>query len=112
MPAYDTNLAAEFADDEQVGQQLRLLDRRVAVHARCARARGKIRYVGCSNFSGWHLMKSLVVSDRYGYRDRAMGSLACRAQRARVWADAVRSSSTHGAAANGLTRDGDSTARV
>jgi aryl-alcohol dehydrogenase-like predicted oxidoreductase len=27
---------------------------------------GKIRYVGCSNFSGWHLMKSLVVSDRYG----------------------------------------------
>jgi aryl-alcohol dehydrogenase-like predicted oxidoreductase len=28
---------------------------------------GKIRYVGCSNFSGWHLMKSLAVSDRYGY---------------------------------------------
>ena len=28
---------------------------------------GKIRYVGCSNFSGWHLMKSLNVSDRYGY---------------------------------------------
>src|SRR4029077_13121577 len=28
---------------------------------------GKIRYVGCSNFSGWHLMKSLGVSDRYGY---------------------------------------------
>jgi aryl-alcohol dehydrogenase-like predicted oxidoreductase len=27
---------------------------------------GKIRYVGCSNFSGWHLMKSLAVSDRYG----------------------------------------------
>src|SRR5947209_11559942 len=25
---------------------------------------GKIRYVGCSNFSGWHLMKSLAVSDR------------------------------------------------
>src|SRR5215213_9426903 len=23
---------------------------------------GKIRYVGCSNFSGWHLMKSLAVS--------------------------------------------------
>jgi aryl-alcohol dehydrogenase-like predicted oxidoreductase len=28
---------------------------------------GKIRYIGCSNFSGWHLMKSLAVSDRYGY---------------------------------------------
>ncbi len=26
---------------------------------------GKIRYVGCSNFSGWHLMKSLAVSDRH-----------------------------------------------
>jgi len=26
---------------------------------------GKIRYIGCSNFSGWHLMKSLAVSDRY-----------------------------------------------
>ena len=28
---------------------------------------GKIRYIGCSNFSGWHLMKSLAASDRYGY---------------------------------------------
>ncbi len=28
---------------------------------------GKIRYIGCSNFSGWHLMKSLAISDRYGY---------------------------------------------
>lgn len=27
---------------------------------------GKIRYLGCSNFSGWHLMKSLAVSDRHG----------------------------------------------
>jgi len=27
---------------------------------------GKIRYIGCSNFSGWHLMKSLAVSDRRG----------------------------------------------
>ena len=25
---------------------------------------GKIRYIGCSNFSGWHLMKSLAASDR------------------------------------------------
>ena len=28
---------------------------------------GKVRYVGCSNFSGWHLMKSLAVQDRHGY---------------------------------------------
>lgn len=27
---------------------------------------GKLRYVGCSNFSGWHLMKSLAVADRHG----------------------------------------------
>ena len=27
---------------------------------------GKIGYVGCSNFSGWHLMKSLAVSEKYG----------------------------------------------
>jgi aryl-alcohol dehydrogenase-like predicted oxidoreductase len=27
---------------------------------------GKLRYLGCSNFSGWHLMKSLAVADRYG----------------------------------------------
>ncbi|HUA87869.1 MAG TPA: aldo/keto reductase, partial [Steroidobacteraceae bacterium] len=28
---------------------------------------GKVRYLGVSNFSGWHLMKSLAVADRYGY---------------------------------------------
>lgn len=27
---------------------------------------GKIRYIGCSNFSGWHLMKSLACSKKYG----------------------------------------------
>jgi aryl-alcohol dehydrogenase-like predicted oxidoreductase len=27
---------------------------------------GKIRYIGASNFSGWHLMKSLAISERYG----------------------------------------------
>jgi aryl-alcohol dehydrogenase-like predicted oxidoreductase len=30
-------------------------------------AAGKIRYAGVSNFSGWQLMKSLAVSDRYGH---------------------------------------------
>lgn len=28
---------------------------------------GKIRYVGVSNFSGWQLMKSLSVAEKYGY---------------------------------------------
>lgn len=28
---------------------------------------GKIRYIGCSNFSGWHLMKSLAASERHGW---------------------------------------------
>ena len=28
---------------------------------------GKIRYIGASNFSGWHLMKSLAVADRHGW---------------------------------------------
>ncbi|MBZ5673604.1 MAG: aldo/keto reductase [Acidobacteriia bacterium] len=28
---------------------------------------GKVRYIACSNFSGWHLMKSLTASDRYGW---------------------------------------------
>ena len=28
---------------------------------------GKIRYIGVSNFSGWHVMKSLAAADRYGF---------------------------------------------
>ena len=28
---------------------------------------GKIRYIGCSNYSGWHLMRALAVSERYGW---------------------------------------------
>jgi aryl-alcohol dehydrogenase-like predicted oxidoreductase len=28
---------------------------------------GKVRYIGCSNFSGWHTMKSLAASDRHGW---------------------------------------------
>ena len=43
---------------------------------------GKIRYIGCSNFSGWHLMKSLSVSERYGWSryvaNQAYYSLASR----------------------------------
>ena len=28
---------------------------------------GKVRHIGCSNFSGWHLMKSLAVSKHHGW---------------------------------------------
>jgi aryl-alcohol dehydrogenase-like predicted oxidoreductase len=27
---------------------------------------GKVRYIGCSNYSAWHLMKALAVSERLG----------------------------------------------
>lgn len=43
---------------------------------------GKVRYIACSNFSGWHLMKSLSVSERYGWSKyiahQAYYSLLCR----------------------------------
>lgn len=42
-----------------VAETLRTLDDLVTA--------GKIRYIGCSNFSGWHLMKSLATSDRHGW---------------------------------------------
>lgn len=29
---------------------------------------GKVRYIGCSNYSGWHLMKALAVADKHGYQ--------------------------------------------
>jgi aryl-alcohol dehydrogenase-like predicted oxidoreductase len=29
---------------------------------------GKVRYVGCSNYSGWHLMSALAAADRHGYQ--------------------------------------------
>ena len=28
---------------------------------------GKVRYIGGSNFSGWHLMKSLAAADKHGF---------------------------------------------
>ena len=28
---------------------------------------GKVRYIACSNYSGWHLMKSLCISEKYGW---------------------------------------------
>jgi aryl-alcohol dehydrogenase-like predicted oxidoreductase len=29
---------------------------------------GKVRYIACSNFSGWHLMKALAIADQKGYQ--------------------------------------------
>ena len=29
---------------------------------------GKVRYVGCSNFSGWHIMKCLMAAEAHGYQ--------------------------------------------
>jgi aryl-alcohol dehydrogenase-like predicted oxidoreductase len=31
-------------------------------------ASGKVRYIGCSNYSAWHLMKGLSVSERHGFQ--------------------------------------------
>ncbi len=28
---------------------------------------GKVRYIGCSNFSGWHVMKCLMAADRHNF---------------------------------------------
>lgn len=28
---------------------------------------GKIRYTGCSNFSGWHVMKSIATAEKFGW---------------------------------------------
>jgi aryl-alcohol dehydrogenase-like predicted oxidoreductase len=48
-----------FDDHTPVEESLRALDDLVRA--------GKIRYIGCSNFSGWHLMKALAASDRHGW---------------------------------------------
>ena len=48
-----------FDQHTPVDETLRTLDNLVTS--------GKVRYIGCSNFSGWHLMKSLSVSERYGW---------------------------------------------
>lgn len=29
---------------------------------------GKVRYIGCSNYSGWHLMKALALAKEYQYQ--------------------------------------------
>jgi aryl-alcohol dehydrogenase-like predicted oxidoreductase len=29
---------------------------------------GKVRYIGCSNYAGWHVMKALAISEQRGYQ--------------------------------------------
>lgn len=48
-----------FDSHTPVEETLRTLDNLVTS--------GKVRYIACSNFSGWHLMKSLSVSERHGW---------------------------------------------
>jgi aryl-alcohol dehydrogenase-like predicted oxidoreductase len=48
-----------FDENTPVDETLRALDDLVRS--------GKVGYVGCSNFSGWHVMKSLATSERYGW---------------------------------------------
>ena len=48
-----------FDDHTPVEETLRALDDLIAS--------GKVRYIACSNFSGWHLMKSLAIAERHGW---------------------------------------------
>ena len=48
-----------FDENTPVEETLRALDDLVSS--------GKVRYIACSNFSGWHLMKSLGIAERYGW---------------------------------------------
>ncbi len=48
-----------FDDNTPVEETLKVLDELVAS--------GKVGYIACSNFSGWHLMKSLGIAHRYGW---------------------------------------------
>jgi len=48
-----------FDGNTPVEETLRTLDDLVSS--------GKVRYIAASNFSGWHLMKSLSVSERHGW---------------------------------------------
>ncbi len=48
-----------FDNSTPVEETLRALDDLVTS--------GKVRYIACSNFSGWHLMKSLSIAEKYGW---------------------------------------------
>jgi aryl-alcohol dehydrogenase-like predicted oxidoreductase len=56
----DVYFAHEWDGETPVEETLEALDTLVRA--------GKVRYVGCSNFSGWQTAKSLVTADRLGYQ--------------------------------------------
>jgi aryl-alcohol dehydrogenase-like predicted oxidoreductase len=53
-----------FDENTPIDETLRALDDLVRS--------GKARYIGCSNFSGWHLMKSLAISECHGWASYAV----------------------------------------
>ena len=50
----------QWDGETPVEETMEALDRLVEV--------GKVRYVGCSNFSGWHIMKGLAAAREGGYQ--------------------------------------------
>jgi aryl-alcohol dehydrogenase-like predicted oxidoreductase len=48
-----------FDPDTPMEETMRALDDLVR--------QGKVRYIGCSNYSGWQLMKALAISDKRGW---------------------------------------------
>ena len=60
---------------------------------------GKVRYVGCSNYSGWHIMKALGVAEKHNYQrfvsQQIHYTLHCPRGRVRTRADQPRPGSRH-----------------
>jgi len=50
----------QWDGETPVEETMEALDRLIAA--------GKVRYVGCSNFSGWHVMKALAAAERGGFQ--------------------------------------------
>ena len=52
---------------------------------------GKVRYIGCSNFSGWHIMKALGIAERE-HRARFVSQQTCAAGTLRLAAISISTS--------------------
>jgi aryl-alcohol dehydrogenase-like predicted oxidoreductase len=70
----DLYQAHSFDPDTPLEETMRALDDLVR--------QGKVRYIGCSNFAGWQLMKALSISDKRGWESfvtlQALYSLLAR----------------------------------
>ena len=64
---------------------------------------GKVRYIGCSNYAGWQLMKALGISERRGYQRFVIAAdlLLAAGARRRVRARARRRSTRASASSSG-----------